>query len=157
MYLDRGDYCLNDDDDDDDSIHHGLSQDNPSTKIAMTQVFLKALFFVMRMTVMMMRMTNMMMVTLTFAERADDFCFFLSLAANEVDDTVGFEADEVLTDVLNLVKCRDMNVGVGRDTIGHFGFEGNNSLNLVNLSFPMYRLWIQYQNRQIMLLMANTV
>ena len=157
MYLDGGDYCFNDDDDDDHSIHHGLSQDNPSTKIAMTQVFLKALFFVMRMTVMMMRMTNMMMVTLTFAERADDFCFFLSLAANEVDDTVGFEADEVLTDVLNLVKCRDMNVGVGRDTIGHFGFEGNNSLNLVNLSFPMYRLWIQYQNRQIMLLMANTV
>ena len=50
-----------------------------------------------------------MMVTLTFAESAEDFCFFFSLAANDVDDTLGFEADDVLTDVLNLVKCRCMN------------------------------------------------
>ena len=55
------------------------------------------------------RMKKMMMVTLTFAESAEDFCFFFSLAANDVDDTLGFEADDVLTDVLNLVKCRFMN------------------------------------------------
>ena len=55
------------------------------------------------------RMKKMMMVTLTFAESAEDFCFFFSLAANDVDDTVGFEADDVLTDVLNLAKCRFMN------------------------------------------------
>ena len=55
------------------------------------------------------RMKKMMMVTLTFAESAEDFCFFFSLAANDVDDTLGFEADDVLTDVLNLAKCRCMN------------------------------------------------
>ena len=55
------------------------------------------------------RMKKMMMITLTFAESAEDFCFFFSLAANDVDDTLGFEADGVLTDVLNLAKCRCMN------------------------------------------------
>ena len=55
------------------------------------------------------RMKKMMMLTLTFAESAEDFCFFFSLAANDVDDTLGFEADDVLTDVLNLAKCRCMN------------------------------------------------
>ena len=55
------------------------------------------------------RMKKMMMVTLTFAESAEDFCFFFSLAANDVDDTLGFEADDVLTDVLNLVKGRFVN------------------------------------------------
>ena len=55
------------------------------------------------------RMKKMMMVTLTFAESAEDFCFFFSLAANDVDDTLGFEADDVLTDVLNLAKGRFMN------------------------------------------------
>ena len=55
------------------------------------------------------RMKKMMMITLTFAESAEDFCFFFSLAANDVDDTLGFEADDVLTDVLNLAKCRCMN------------------------------------------------
>ena len=55
------------------------------------------------------RMKKMMMVTLTFAESAEDFCFFFSLAANDVDDTLGFEADDVLADVLNLVKGRFMN------------------------------------------------
>ena len=55
------------------------------------------------------RMKKMMMITLTFAESAEDFCFFFSLAANDVDDTLGFEADGVLTDVLSLAKCRFMN------------------------------------------------
>ena len=55
------------------------------------------------------RMKKMMMITLTFAESAEDFCFFFSLAANDVDDTLGFEADDVLTDVLNLAKCRCVN------------------------------------------------
>ena len=46
---------------------------------------------------------NCLKVTLTFADSAEDFCFFLSLAANDVDDTIGFEAEDVLTDVLSLV------------------------------------------------------
>ena len=45
-------------------------------------------------------------LTLTFAESAEDFCFFFNLADNDDDDTVGFEADDVLTDDLNLMKCR---------------------------------------------------
>ena len=62
-----------------------------------------------------MRMRKKMMVTRTFAERAEDFCFFLSLAVNEVDDTVGFEDDDVLTDVLNLLKseCQFYGHGLG--------------------------------------------
>ena len=57
----------------------------------------------LRMT-MIMIMRKKMMLTRTFAEMAEDFCFFLSLAVNEVDDTVGFEDDNVLTDVLNLLR-----------------------------------------------------
>ena len=42
------------------------------------------------------------MLTRTLAERAADFCFFLSLAVKELEDTEGFEDEEVLTAVLNL-------------------------------------------------------
>ena len=59
--------------------------------------------------ILKMMKPKMMMLTLTFAESAEDFCFFFSLAANEVDDTLGFEAADVLTDVLNLLKQRCMN------------------------------------------------
>ena len=43
------------------------------------------------------------MLTRTLAERAEDFCFFLSLAVKEVEDTEGLEDEEVLTAVLNLL------------------------------------------------------
>ena len=42
------------------------------------------------------------MLTRTLAERAEDFCFFLSLAVKELEDTVGLDDEEVLTAVLNL-------------------------------------------------------
>ena len=45
---------------------------------------------------------NAQLLTRTLAERAEDFCFFLSLAVKELEDTEGLDDDEVLTAVLNL-------------------------------------------------------